>query len=73
MGNRPDDFPQRRTQPRTALGNRLAHALASALLIAWAQPRPGGEVFGRGETAHVDADLGEDGGGGRLLDAGNGL
>ena len=71
--NRPDDLPQDRAEPRTALGDGFAHAFAPTLLIARTQPRPGGEVFGRREAAHVDAELGDDGGGGRLLDARNGL
>src|SRR6266516_4432427 len=43
--------------------------LAPALLVARRDPGPGREMFGGGEAAHLDADLGQDGGRCRAPDA----
>src|SRR6185312_3573211 len=47
--------------------------LAGRLVVAWADPGPGGQVGGAGEEGpDVRADLGDDRGGGQLPDAGDG-
>ncbi len=64
MGDDPDDFGQHGAQVTIALGGRSMQAFAATLLVARSDPRPGSQVLGRGEAAHIGADLGQDGGSG---------
>src|SRR5205807_6041842 len=59
--------------PISALAGAAAAAPAGALVVAGAQPGPGGQVPGGREAAHVDPDLGHDRLGGPLADAGDGV
>jgi hypothetical protein len=45
--------------------------LACALFIAWTNARPGGAVLGRRENRHINAQLGNQYGGGMLVDTCN--
>ena len=56
-------------QMRVALVGVRFEAFAATLLVAGGDPSPGSQVLGRGEAAHVRADLGQDGRGGVTLDA----
>src|SRR2546428_13010004 len=49
----PCGLDQRGTQPSVALARAPVAALASALMVARADPRPGGALPGRGEAPHV--------------------
>jgi len=64
-------FHQDRANPATALSRLVAQALPATLVIAGTDLRPGGEVVGGGEAAHVGGDLGDEMLGGRAADAGN--
>src|SRR3989442_2980188 len=50
---------QRGTQPSVAFARAPAAALAGALMVARADPRPGGGLRGRWEAPHVVPELGE--------------
>src|SRR6266536_1294656 len=64
---------QRAAQPFGALAGAARVVLAGRLVVARAQPRPGGQVRGRGELAHVPTGLGQDNLGGAPVDPGDGL
>ena len=53
-------FHQGGAQPGAALARAPATALAGALVVAWTQPGPGGEVARTGKAAQIGADLGEE-------------
>src|SRR5216117_2537183 len=55
----PCGLDQRGTQPSVALARAPVAALASALMVARADPRPGGGLRGRWEAPHVVPELGE--------------
>src|SRR5215213_320269 len=59
-------------QPGRALAQPVGPPLAGALVVARAEAGPGEQVAGGGEAAHVGADLGDDGPGGGVADAGDG-
>jgi hypothetical protein len=46
--------------------------LAGARVVGRAEPGPGGEAPGGAEGRHADADLGDDGGSGQRVHAGDG-
>src|SRR5450631_2569725 len=58
-------------KPFGAVAGLPGAAFAGGLVVAWALPGPRRELFGRGEDAHVDADLGDDAFGGAPLNAGD--
>ena len=60
-------------QPDVAFAGAAAALAARTLVVARRQPRPGGERGGRGEAAHVRADLGDDHRCGGLREAGDGV
>src|SRR5438445_431169 len=68
--SRPSGLGQRSTQERTALAGRAATALARALVLARAHPRPRGQVPVGREPRHVGPDLGHDRLGGPSSDPG---
>src|SRR5262244_1151564 len=70
---RPRRLHQALTQPRVALARAPTLTLAGTLLGARAQPCPRRQVRGRGEVAHVGADLGQDFFGRSPSDPGNGV
>src|SRR5215470_1310327 len=53
LGNFDEDLPQ----PAIAFARLPTQALPPALVIPWTHPRPRGEMFGAGETAHIGANL----------------
>src|SRR5207247_8583986 len=55
----PCGLDQRGTQPSVAFARAPAAALAGALMVARADPRPGGGLRGRWEAPHVVPELGE--------------
>src|ERR671930_200215 len=68
----PGGLDERGFEPAIAGANARRAALAGTLVQAWAEPRPGDEMTGRGEMAHVDADLGDEDVSGGLPDAADG-
>lgn len=56
-GSRPGDLTEGSAEPGVALGGLATEALAAALLVAGADTRPRGQMFGRGEAPHVRADF----------------
>src|SRR2546426_519850 len=77
----PCGLDQRGTQPSVAFARAPAAALAGALMVARADPRPGGGLRGRWEAPHVVPELGgrpagraggREGHGGRLRRVGGG-
>ncbi len=70
-GDAPGHLRQHRPQPDVAVGRLPAEALAAALLVAGAHPRPRRQVSPAREAAHVHADLGDDGRRGDRPDAGD--
>src|SRR5947199_845476 len=55
----PGGLDEGRLEPAVAVASAGRASLAGTLVQAWAESRPGDEVTGRGEVAHVDADLGD--------------
>jgi hypothetical protein len=47
------------SQPGASLPGGPTAALASAFVIAWSQPSPGGQLLCRGEAGEIGADLGD--------------
>src|SRR5437667_335711 len=68
----PGGLDEGRLEPAVAVASAGRASLAGTLVQAWAESRPGDEVTGRGEVAHVDADLGDQDMGGRVADAPDG-
>ena len=60
-------------QPLVALASLAALSLARTLVVARTHPAPARQMARRGETTHVDADLGDDHFRRSLLNARNGL
>ena len=73
MGDGPRHLAQDGAPPAVARRGLTAEALGAALLVAWADSCPRGEALGGGEAAHSCANLSNQGAGGGLGDAGNGL
>src|SRR5271165_5021764 len=57
-------------QPRRALAQAPRALSAGAFVEPWTHAGPGGQMAGRGEGLHIDADLGDHGLGDVVADAG---
>ena len=68
----PGGLDEGRLEPAVAVARARRASLAGTLVQTWAESGPGDEVTGRGEVAHVDADLGDQDMGGRVADAPDG-
>src|SRR4051794_37000569 len=68
-GGRPSRLNQRRAEPGIPLAQASRSSFACALVAAWTQSGPGDQMLRRREALEIKTDLGEDGPGGRLLNA----
>src|SRR5688572_5832273 len=68
----PSDLNEHGLEPGGPLAKLGGSALAGALIVRGTQNGPRDEMGGAWEALHIGADLGEDDGGGQLMDAGNG-
>src|SRR5258708_8791115 len=69
MGNGPRDFKQDGSQVRIPFGGLATEPLAPTLLVPWADPGPGGEMFVGSKARHVRANLSDHTGCGGLSHA----